>query len=395
MKRIIKTFGILSLLLLLITAVEAQDNGLVRKVVIDAGHGGRDPGAIGKYSKEKDIALSIALKTGHYIEKYLPDVEVIYTRKTDKFIELYKRTEIANKNNADLFISIHCNAIGSSKIYGAETYVMGLHKSKENLEVAKLENASILKEENYIDQYEGFNPNSPEAYIIFNLYQDAFLDQSLNFASMVQDQFRERVGLKDRSVMQAGFLVLYKTTMPAVLIETGYLTNKQDEKFLTSEKGQVYIASAIYRAFKEYKKKIEKNYSPEKLIAENQPLKENNKTGGDPTDKVPQKTPIEEDNKNNKEEPAPVKDELIFRVQFATSKTDKSLYSSDFNGLTNIWKYHHNGLYKYTTGSLSSFNAANKLKNQVRNKGYKDAFVVAFLNNQRINISKAKKLSKN
>lgn len=382
-------------MLLLITAVEAQDNGLVRKVVIDAGHGGRDPGAIGKYSKEKDIALSIALKTGHYIEKYLPDVEVIYTRKTDKFIELYKRTEIANKNNADLFISIHCNAIGSSKIYGAETYVMGLHKSKENLEVAKLENASILKEENYIDQYEGFNPNSPEAYIIFNLYQDAFLDQSLNFASMVQDQFRERVGLKDRSVMQAGFLVLYKTTMPAVLIETGYLTNKQDEKFLTSEKGQVYIASAIYRAFKEYKKKIEKNYSPEKLIAENQPLKENNKTGGDPTDKVPQKTPIEEDNKNNKEEPAPVKDELIFRVQFATSKTDKSLYSSDFNGLTNIWKYHHNGLYKYTTGSLSSFNAANKLKNQVRNKGYKDAFVVAFLNNQRINISKAKKLSKN
>ncbi|MCF8388407.1 MAG: N-acetylmuramoyl-L-alanine amidase, partial [Bacteroidales bacterium] len=213
-KRVFAFFGIVALVFLPLHDAFADGEGRIRKVVIDAGHGGRDPGALGKNSREKDIALSIALKTGGYIEKYLPDVEVIYTRKSDRFVELHKRAQIANEAQADLFISIHCNANNSSQPYGTETYVMGLHKSQANLEVAQKENAAILKEEDYQAEYEGFDPESPEAYIIFSLFQNAFLDQSLEFASLVQNQFKERVGLRDRGVMQAGFLVLYRITMP-------------------------------------------------------------------------------------------------------------------------------------------------------------------------------------
>lgn len=358
----------------------AQENGLVRTVVIDAGHGGRDPGALGKHSQEKDLALSIALKTGAYIEQYLPDVKVIYTRKTDKFIPLHERAKIANENHADLFISIHCNANRSSRIYGTETYVMGLHKNEANLEVAKLENASILQEENYEEEYEGFDPNSDLAYIIFNLYQNEYLDQSLNFASKVQDQFRERVGLKDRSVMQAGFLVLYRTTMPSVLVETGYLTNSKDEQFLRSKDGQVYIASAIYRAFKEYKKEKEKNY---KSAQKEETEKE--------------KAVQEEDSSEDK--PVQAEEKLsskpFYRVQFTTYPKELSLDSKKFSGLKEIYMYEHGGLFKYTAGAFDDFDQANAYKNELRSRGYKDAFVVAFLNGRRIALNEAKKLSEN
>ena len=261
-------------------------------MVIDAGHGGKDPGALGKHSMEKDIALSIALKTGAYIEKYLPDVEVIYTRKTDIFIGLQTRADIANKEEADLFISIHCNANNSSKPYGTETYIMGLHKSQANLEVAKLENAAMLKEENYADMYDGFNPNNDEDYITLTLFQNSFQENSTIMASKVQRQFKERVNLRDRGVHQAGFWVLYKTAMPGVLIETGYLTNSRDEAFLRTEDGQVYIASAIYRAFKEYKQEIESGNIDKPIITN--------------------ATPVDEK-----------KDEVIFKVQFAVSKKQK------------------------------------------------------------------------
>jgi N-acetylmuramoyl-L-alanine amidase len=230
----------------------------VRKVVIDAGHGGHDPGAVGKTSKEKDIALSIALKTGKFIEENLPDVEVVYTRKTDVFVELYRRARIANEAKADLFISIHCNANKSTTPYGAETYVMGLHKSDANLAVAQTENASILLEDDYHVKYDGFDPTSPEGYIFFTMLQNAYLDQSLSLASNVQKHFRERVNLFDRGVKQAGFLVLYKTTMPSVLIETGFISNVKEEKILASDEGQTYIASAIFRAVKDYKRLVEK-----------------------------------------------------------------------------------------------------------------------------------------
>ncbi len=398
MKRSIYYFVILSLLLSVSIPASSQYDKLIRRVVIDAGHGGKDPGASGKKSKEKNIALDIALKTGNYIEKYLPDVEVIYTRKTDKFIPLHERARIANDNNADLFISIHCNANNASSVYGAETYVMGIHKNTANLEVAKLENASILQEEDYEHQYEGFDPNAPEAYIIFNLYQGEYLDQSLDFASKVQDQFRERVGLRDRSVMQAGFWVLYKTAMPSVLIETGYLTNTKDENFLNTEDGKVYIASAIYRAFKEYKREMERNYTPEKIIADAPPpVSENNSQEQESTkndlsqEEKSDDTPAKED-KSNQEYNTDV-ETIFFRVQFATADKDKAVSIYEAKGIQEVMKYYHGGLYKFTSGNFANFNDANTLKTRMRNKGYKDAFVVAFKNGERISLSKAKKLA--
>lgn len=226
-------------------------------MVIDAGHGGKDPGTHGAFVKEKDVALKIALKVGSYIEKNMPGVNVIYTRKKDVYLGLDERAAIANKAKADLFICIHANAVGKEEIYGTETYVMGLHKSEGNLDVAKRENAVILLENNYEERYEGFDPNSTESYILFTLAQSAYQESSLRFAEKVETQFRSRLGRKSHGVKQAGFLVLWRTAMPSVLIEVGFLTNKKEEKFLSEPNGQDLIASGIYRAFKEYKAQIE------------------------------------------------------------------------------------------------------------------------------------------
>lgn len=229
----------------------------VRKIVIDAGHGGKDQGTSGEFSVEKDIALNIALETGKIINQYLPDVEVLYTRNDDSFPSLYERADLANNNHADLFISIHCNSAPySSKVKGTETYVMGLHKSEENFEVAKREN-SVINLENNADQYEGFDPNSPESYILFSLYQNAYLNNSLMLAQKVEDQFKNRVGRKSRGVKSAGFLVLYRTSMPSILVETGFLSNAQEERELNDKLQQTYIASGIFRAFRDYKNEIE------------------------------------------------------------------------------------------------------------------------------------------
>jgi N-acetylmuramoyl-L-alanine amidase len=228
----------------------------IRTVVIDPGHGGHDVGCLGTKTKEKDIALGISLKLGNYIEKNFTDIKVVYTRKTDVFVPLHERAAIANNSKADVFICIHCNS-GPKDAYGTETYVMGLHRSEENLNVAKRENASVLMEDNYKAKYDGFDPNSPEANIIFNLYQNAFLEQSLILASKIQKDFREQAGRNSRGVRQAGFLVLYKTTMPSVLVETGFLTNASEEKFMSTPQGQDYLASSLFRAFKEYKREVE------------------------------------------------------------------------------------------------------------------------------------------
>jgi N-acetylmuramoyl-L-alanine amidase len=226
-------------------------------VVIDAGHGGKDHGTSGKIMKEKDLALKIALKVGKYIEENVPGVKVIYTRKDDRYLSLDERADIANKNKADLFICIHANANPNVRAFGTETYVMGLHKDESNLSVAKRENSVILLDENYHERYEGFDPNSPESYILFTLTQSAYQASSLSFAKKVEDQFKKRVGRVSRGVKQAGFLVLWRTTMPSVLIETGFLSNGPEEKFLASDDGQELIASGIYRAFKEYKNEVE------------------------------------------------------------------------------------------------------------------------------------------
>lgn len=241
------------------TAVnQGESPNRLRTVVLDAGHGGKDPGAMGRRSREARINLQLALAVGQKIKSQLPDVRVIYTRSTDRFIELAERSSIANRNKADLFISIHCNANPhSSRVYGTETYTMGLHKTQGNLEVAKRENAVILQEANYQQTYKGFDPNSPLAHIMLANYQHAFMGSSINFAQKVERSFKTNAERLSNGVKQAGFLVLWRTTMPSVLIETGYLTNPNEELFLTSEEGQDQISTAIVKAFKQYKQEVE------------------------------------------------------------------------------------------------------------------------------------------
>lgn len=358
-------------------------DGKIKKVVIDAGHGGKDPGATGLRSREKDIALSIALKAGKYISENFSDVEVIYTRKTDEFIELYRRAEIANEQHADLFISIHCNSSTSNKPYGAETYVMGLHKTNANLEVAKTENAAILYEEDYSKKYDGFDPNSPEAHIIFSLYQNAYRSYSLKLASLTQSQIVERSSRFDRGVKEAGFWVLYKTAMPGILIEAGFISNKEEEKYLASEIGQTVIASSVYRAFRDYKtwvasqggKPIEDvDQGKSEIIAD---------------EEVSPKRVVEE-NQN----PSQHDSDVVWRVQVASSPEKISIKSKKFKGLKDIFEYEHQRMYKYTAGAFSTPDSAKKYMSEVRKLGFKDAFVVPFYNDHRISEEQAKDLVK-
>lgn len=361
-KRILIFFGISLLIHSLCIEGVSQVENKITKVVLDAGHGGKDPGAVGKNSKEKDIVLDIALRAGKYINENLEDVEVVYTRKTDEFIELRKRAQIANEAGADVFISIHCNANQSSRPYGSETYVMGLHKTLDNLDVAKTENAAIYYEEDYKTQYEGFNPDADEDYIVLSMFQSSSIEQSIDLSSKVQYQFRERVGRKDRGVKQAGFWVLYKTTMPGILIELGFISNSVEEKFLLSEDGKVYMASAIYRAFKEYKlqyEEINKDLKP--VIVK-------------------------------KEEPKP---QVFYRIQFASYKKEKSLDFKKFRGLKDVKMYEHNGQFKYTTGNEDSLEKAKALKEELIKNGYEDVFIVAFVNDERIPLDEAKQLFEN
>ena len=261
MVRNIVSIGLFSFFLFLIISSTSGPNPIsknqVKKIVIDAGHGGHDPGTRGKYSREKEIALDIALELGSIIEKHLGDVEVIYTRDSDKFVDLDRRAEIANKSNADIFVSIHCNAFSRKDVHGTETYVLGTHKTKDNLEVAKRENSVILMEDDYENRYEGFDPKSPESHILFELFQNAHLENSLDLAASIESQFKTRAGRHSRGVKQAGFWVLWRTSMPAVLVETGYLSNPSEEKDLNDDVQQSYIASAIFRAIRDYKQDME------------------------------------------------------------------------------------------------------------------------------------------
>ena len=230
----------------------------LRTIVLDAGHGGKDPGTHGRYAKEKTINLALILQLGRKIKQKHPDVRVIYTRSSDHFVDLFERGAIANRSRADLFISIHCNASpSSSRVYGTETYTLGLHRTQSNLDVARRENAVILQEKNYQQSYKGFDPHSPLATIMLANYQNAFMSSSINFAEKVERSFQQNAERKSNGVKQAGFIVLWKTTMPSVLIESGYLTNPAEEDFLRSEEGQEEIAEAIYKAFARYKQEIE------------------------------------------------------------------------------------------------------------------------------------------
>jgi N-acetylmuramoyl-L-alanine amidase len=396
-KRYFILFGIFLLCSFFLNEAFADKKGVVTTVVLDAGHGGRDPGAIGSKSFEKDIALAIALKVGEYINQNLPDVKVIYTRKTDEFIPLNVRAEIANKNKADLFISIHCNASPSSKAYGAETFVMGLHKSNANLEVAKLENAAILYEDDYLETYEGYDPNSTEAHIIFSLYQNAYLNQSIDIASLVQNQFKNRVNRHDRGVKQAPFIVLWRVTMPAILVEVGFIDNLKEEEYLISETGQTHLASAIFRAFRDYKQ-MQDNFAlgrpsipfvhEEPVVVEQKPeqvVKNNNNIV------------VENQNSSNNSNGNSVllpedMNQVFFKVQFAAARVKKPFDSPDFDGLEKVDFYFHDGLYKYTVGKEKTLQEAISIQEKMQQIGYKDAFVVAFYNNERITAAEALRL---
>lgn len=362
MKRLLLFFGITLIISFSILPSFAQTDNRIHKVVIDAGHGGKDPGALGASSMEKDIVLAIALKAGEAIEHHFDDVEVIYTRTEDVFVELHKRAQIANESGADVFISIHCNANKSSRPYGSETYVMGLHKSEENLDVAKTENAAIFYEEDYKIQYQGFNPNSDEDYITLSMFQTASIEQSIDLSSKVQEQFESHVGRKNRGVKQAGFWVLYKTTMPGILIELGFLSNPQEEKFLLSTQGQQKLAEGIFQAFSQFKKEYEESSSGVKPLVERPSV---------PLQKV------------------------VYRVQFASYKREKSLDFRKFRGLENIWMYEHAGQYKYTAGTFETLENAQKHKKEMISNGYKDSFVVAFLDDERISLEKARSVINN
>ncbi len=389
MKRIPVFFGIVFFLLAALPLQLAADKrGFVNTVVIDPGHGGRDPGTIGRHHKEKDIALAISLKLGEYINEYIEDVEVIFTREKDVFVPLHERARIANENKADLFISIHCNSAASRLAEGTETFVMGLHRSQANLEVARRENKSILYEDDYLETYDGFDPNSPEANIIFALYQNAYLDQSLQVASLIQQQFRERARRIDRGVKQAGFLVLYNITMPGILIETGFLSNPREENYLASETGQAHIASAIFRAFRQYKEEQDalaaaRNRYPRPQPATSIHVAETHQPDTEQSSQEVQKTDIKERNGEIK---------ISFRVQFATSSEKRSLDDPVFAGLFGISFYYHEGLYKYTVGQESTLEAAAAIQQEVQKAGFKDAFVVAFKNDERISAAEARRL---
>jgi N-acetylmuramoyl-L-alanine amidase len=231
----------------------------MKKIVLDAGHGGKDPGNIGSRAKEKDINLAVTLLVGKYIKENMPDVEVIYTRDDDSFPELKKRPEIANTNKADLFVSIHSNSATNKSAYGTETFVMGTKHFEANFDIVKKENSVIFLEDNFEEEYEGFDPNSPESYMMFNLMSKANLSNSITLADKIETQFRDRVGRKSRGVKQAPLWVLWTTSMPSVLVEVGFLSNSEEEKFLMTKEGQEYMASAIFRSIKEYKNEIEMN----------------------------------------------------------------------------------------------------------------------------------------
>ena len=356
-------FGVLLLFFLIPLSSWAQKGEKIQTIVIDAGHGGKDTGALGKLTTEKALNLAVALKFGNLIKENLPDVKVIYTRSTDKFVELSERAAIANRNNADVFVSIHCNSTEkANSAYGAETFVMGESKNEKNLAVAKKENAAILLEDN-TDAYDNFDPNSTEAYILFSLSQSLYQSQSLNLAGKVQQQFAGKVGRHDRGVQQAGFLVLWKTSMPSILVELGFINNTKEEQFLNSEKGKNQMALALYRAFADYKREFEaENHISEQPIA---------------------KPTIETSN-----------NDTYFTVQFASRDKKVSSTGKTFKGVKEVDVYEYGGAFRYTSGRFTTKAEAMKRQNEVRTLGYKDAFVIAFVNGERGSIKQAEEALK-
>jgi N-acetylmuramoyl-L-alanine amidase len=329
----------------------------INTVVIDAGHGGRDPGAIANNCKEKDIALAIALQLGEYIKTEFPDIKIIYTRQTDNFVELKERAEIANRNNADLMISIHVNSAKNSTIYGASTYVMGLGKSDDNLYVAGLENSALRFETEVETRYNDFKEDTMPTHIVNSLVQTKNLENSLIFAKLVQDQFRKRVGRKDLGIRQDNLVVLWYTMMPSILVETGFISNPNEARYLSSKQGQEFMASGIFRAFRDYKIKYE---------------------GGKATVKTVQTTKF-----------API--DVAFYVQIRSSISPITAGSSEFKGIIGVKELQYSGRYNYVVGPEYDLTKATIKQNEIRKK-IPDAYLIATKNGKIISINEAKKL---
>ena len=356
--------------------IVAQENRTkIKTIVIDPGHGGKDSGTMGtKRFKiyEKHVALAVSLKLGKYISDAFPEVEVIYTRDSDFFLELNERTEIANKANADLFISIHCDGFTNPKPSGASVFVMGMSKLKANMDVAMRENSAIYLEDNYKKKYDGFDPKSPESYIVFSLMQNTYLNQSLKIAEQVETQFSTRANRKSRGVKQAPFYVISRTNMPSILIECGFLTNPKEEEFLHSEIGQDYIASAIFRAFRSYKESVE---------IEEPKIKDTIKSDVKINNEVEKKIKVIANAKQESDL------NLIFKIQIGTY-LKSMLDNKEFVNL-NAEEVKINGTFKYFVNSGNDKKEADNLRNHLREKGFNGAFVVAFLNGKRISTKEA------
>ena len=355
----IATISFVCLLLSIIYIPQAQATQ-VKVVVIDAGHGGHDPGAIGITGvKEKDIVLKLALQLGALIQKNHPEIKVVYTRETDVFVELHTRTQIANKNKADVFISIHCNAVDrNSSAHGAESFVMGLDKSDANLAIAQKENASILSEQNYEDNYGGFDPSSPEAYIMFRMFQNKFLNESIKLAAAIQSEFSSKCKRQDRGVKQAPFLVLWRSAMPSVLVEAGFLSNSAEESYLASAKGQAELATAIYNGFAK--------------LAETK-IVEVDFTGIDTTAK-PVILPV---TKPNATASNSSQTSVVYKVQFMFIPQKLAKNDPKLKNLPDIEIEKLGSGYKYMAGNFDTHGKARELLTKAKNVGFTDAFIVA------------------
>lgn len=338
-------------------------------IVLDAGHGGKDSGALGQYAKEKDIALQLTLQLGYYLENYLPQVQVLYTRQTDVFVPLHERVQIANANQADVFFSIHCNSLDQSnqQVQGTETFVMGLHRAADNLEVAKRENKAILLEPDYNNHYAGYDPHSSEGHIMLSMYQNAHLDQSLALAGQIEQQFANTIQRQSRGVKQAGFLVLRATTMPAVLVETGFLSNRQEEYYLASAKGQAYVASAMFRAIQNYVQQAQQPQNNQHQWVKGNP----HNTTAPVASNSSYYTTVHHPSST-----------FTYKIQLAAA-ISKPLRGQEPWASIEALEYHKVGKhYKYLVGNYT--NKAQALASQAawRRFGFVDAFVVTFQNGQ-------------
>lgn len=378
------------LIFALVMAAEAKKNFTL---VIDAGHGGHDSGAIGTFSKEKTINLNVALAFGKLVERNCPSVKVIYTRKTDVFIPLHERAGIANRNKADLFISIHTNSLPKkeAKVMGLETYTLGMHRAADNFDVAKRENSVILIEKDYKQHYEGFDPNSSESYIMFEFLQDKNMAQSVELARLVQKCTCAAAGRPNKGVKQAGFLVLRETSMPSCLIELGFISTPAEERYLNSDEGVANLGRGIYKAFCDYVSKYDKSFTvpfkpgyeakeeqqeekvkpqPERVVekeVENETEKENVKAGNVST--------------TNTEAP-------VFKVQILASNVKLNDNSKQLKGQEDADFYKDGGLYKYTVGSSTNYNEIYRLRKQLLEK-FPQAFIIAFKDGKRMDVVEA------